>query len=480
MKFQSELFTLIIFGATGNLAQLKLIPALYDLAEAGLLSESMTIVGVGRKKLSKEQFRQYLDEVLHKFNHHHNHPIKKEIIDKLLSKMTYISGDVSQKDVYGKLNAFLGKQPSYTNRLFYLATYPDLYSKVFQNLKKSGLNNRECGWVRVIIEKPIGTDLSSARMLNKLIWSYYDEDQIFRLDHYLGRETLQNILTFRFGNGVFEPLIHHEFIDHIQVTAAEDFGIGLRGGYYDSVGALKDVGQNHILQMLALTTMDAPHKFTNAVVTKKRIDLLESLIPDPKSIIFGQYEGYQKEKDVAKNSKTDTFFALRTTIKSDRFKNVPIYIRAGKKLIQTVTEVAIIFKVDKKRLFKHISGGSEPNVLIYRIQPNEGIVFKFLSKIPGPDLKLRNEYLQYCYRSTGVSLPDPYLRLLVDALRGNQTFFIDAPEVEAQWKFVDPLIESRKKPIIYSPGTWGPIEADRLIEADGRKWLEPSVAFCAL
>ena len=480
MKFQSELFTLIIFGATGNLAKLKLIPALYDLAKAGLLPKLMTVVGVGRKELTNEEFRKYSDTVLHQPNHHHQHPIKIEILDNLLSRMTYVSGDMSEKNLYEKLNTLLSQKSLCTNRMFYLATYPDLYPTIFKNLKDSGLNSEKCGWVRVIIEKPIGVDLLSAHKLNLLLSSYYKEDQIFRLDHYLGRETLQNILTFRFGNGIFEPLIGRKYIDHIQVTACEDFGIGLRGGYYDIVGALKDVGQNHILQMIALTTMNAPSKFTNSMVTKERIELLKNLIPDPKKIVFGQYEGYQKEKDVSKNSKTDTFFALRTTIKNDRFKNVPIYIRAGKKLTQTVTEVAIIFKVGKKRLFRHIPGGSEPNVLIYRIQPNEGIVFKFLSKIPGPDLKLRNEYLQYCYRSTGVSLPDPYLRLLVDALRGNQTFFIDAPEVEAQWKFVDPLIESRKKPIIYSPGTWGPKEADKLIEADGRKWLEPSIAFCTL
>ncbi len=475
-----ESFSLVIFGATGNLAQLKLIPALYDLVKANLLPEKMNIIGIGRKELSHEEFRKYSDMVLHQPNRHHQHPIEKEVADNLLSRMLYVSGDIAQKEVYDKLANLLKEDKSCSNRMFYLATYPDLYPTVFNHLQTSGLNNQECGYVRVIVEKPIGNDLDSAKNLNKLLASYYKEDQIFRLDHYLGRETLQNILTFRFGNNLFESLINKDNIDHIQVTAAEDFGIGMRGGYYDSVGALKDVGQNHILQMIALTTMDAPKSLSNQDITDKRAKIIEELAPEKDRVVFGQYDDYLDEKDVTANSSRDTFFSFRTHINNKRFHGVPIYVRGGKFLKQTVTEVAIVFKNDVKHLFSNISGGDEASVLIYRIQPNEGIVLKFLSKFPGTDLKLQSEYMQYCYKHTAATLPDPYLRLLFDALRGDQTFFVDAKEVEAQWKFIDPLIAERKNLVSYQKGSWGPAEANKIIEKDGRKWLEPSVAFCSL
>ena len=472
-------FSLIIFGATGNLAQLKLIPALYDLVEAGLLPEKMSIIGIGRKELSHQEFRQYSHRVLHQPNRHHQHPIKEEVAQKLLERMLYVSGDISQREVYDKLSQLVKQDETCNNRMFYLATYPDLYQTVFDHLQNSGLSDQKCGFVRVIIEKPIGSDLDSAKKLNQLLADYYKEDQIFRLDHYLGRETLQNLLTFRFGNSLFEPLINKDNIDHIQVTAAEDFGIGLRGGYYDSVGALKDVGQNHLLQMIALSTMEAPTTFDNQSVTNQRIKLLKELVPDEKRLVFGQYEGYLQEKDVAKNSKSDTFFAFRTQIKNERFAGVPIYVRAGKMMTRTVTEVAIIFKNQEQHLFSNLTGHSQGNVLIYRIQPNEGIVLKFLSKTPGHELKFQDEYMQYCYKHTTNDLPDPYLRLLTDALRGDQTFFVDGEEVEAQWQFIDPLIAKRQKLHSYQAGSWGPEAANEIIEVEGRKWIEPSISFCS-
>ncbi len=478
-KNMQESFSLIIFGATGNLAQLKLIPALYDLVEANLLPEKMSIIGIGRKELSHEEFRAYSNDVLHKPNRHHQHPIKDEVAKNLLDRMLYVSGDIAQRELYDKLANLTKENESCSNRMFYLATYPELYPTVFNHLQESGLNNQDCGYVRVIVEKPIGSDLPSAQKLNQLLASYYKEDQIFRLDHYLGRETLQNLLTFRFANNLFEPLINKDNIDHIQITAAEDFGIGMRGGYYDSVGALKDVGQNHILQMIALATMEAPKSFDNLSVTNKRTELLKQLVPETDRLIFGQYEGYLNEKDVAKDSKNDTFFAFRTQINNERFKGVPIYVRAGKLLPRMVTEIAIVFKNEAKHLFSNVVGGDDPNMLIYRIQPNEGIVFRFSSKIPGPEFKIQNEYMQYCYKHTAATLPDPYLRLLNDALRGDQTFFVDAEEVEAQWQFIDPLIAERKELFSYKPGSWGPEQANEIIEKDGRKWIEPSIGFCS-
>lgn len=457
--------SLVIFGITSNLAQIKLIPALYDMAEKKLLPEDMKIYGNARSPLTDAEFESYLTKILQTENIHHKHPIKPEVLNKLLKKFEYIAGHLNDPCFYLRLKDKVTSQ----NKIFYLATYPDLYHHIFENLRKVGLDKENHGFSRIMIEKPIGTDLKSAKTLDKLLLKYFKEPQIFRLDHYLGKETLQNILTFRFANDIFEPLVNLQFIDHIQITASEEFGIGKRGGYYDAVGALKDVGQNHQLQMLAFATMDAPKEFTSKAVSKERIKILKSLVPLPKKVVFGQYEGYKKEENVDPNSNTDTFYAFKTFINTERFKDVPIYIRAGKKLTQSATEISIIFK-------------NMQNVLIYRIQPNEGIVFKILTKKPGYKIDLEPEYMQYCYKSDPHThyLPDPYERLISDSIRGDRTFFNTAEEVEAQWKFTDPLSAARKKPIIYKPGTWGPKEADELLKEDGRTWLEPSMDFCRI
>ena len=474
-------FALVIFGITGNLAQIKLIPALYDMAEKGLLPKNMSVVGIARKVMNRDDFKKHFYDSLKTQNIHHQHEIKEEVFKDLADRIHYIDGHLDEPSFYKRLNEFLDKK-GYKNRIYYLATYPDLYSHVFENLQKLGMNQQKSGWIRLMIEKPIGDNLKSAQSLNKLLLKYFKEDQIFRLDHYLGKETLQNILTFRFSNDIFEPMINKDYIDHIQITAAEEFGIGKRGGYYDLVGALKDVGQNHQLQMLAFATMDAPTEFKNEAVSKQRIKILENLKPMPEKIVFGQYEGYKNEPNVNPNSNTDTFYALKTYIDNDRFKGVPIYIRAGKKLKQYVTEISIVFKNPKNRLFRDTNLGDEPNVLIYRIQPNEGIVLKMLTKEPGHQVKVKPEYMQYCYRTDphGHLLPDPYERLLVDTIRGDHTFFNSAEEVEAQWAFTDPLSKVRGKPVIYKAGTWGPKEADKLLEDDSRAWLEPSMEFCRI
>lgn len=477
---------MVIFGITGNLAQIKLIPVLYDMAEKGILPGKMSIIGIARKPQSAQEFKKYISDVLNQDNIHHKHDIKPEVLDSLLNRMHYLDGNLDDSKFYLKLKDFLDRLSSQgkkcDNRIYYLATYPDLYHHVFENLQRNGMSDQKNGWARLMIEKPIGSDLKSAQNLNHLLLNYFTEDQIFRLDHYLGKETIQNILAFRFSNDIFEPLINNEFVDHIQITASEDFGVGKRGGYYDGVGALKDVGQNHQLQMLAFATMDAPSEFSNKAVTAERLKILQNLMPLTDKVVFGQYEGYRSEPNVNLNSDTETFYALKTFIKNNRFKDVPIYIRAGKKLAQTATEISIIFKNPKTRLFRNLNSGDEPNILIYRIQPNEGIVLKILTKIPGNQVKLESEYMQFCYRQDphGHYIPDPYEKLISDTIRGDQTFFNDAKEVEAQWRFVDPLVEAKEKPLIYKPGTWGPKEADQLIESDGRKWLEPSMEFCRL
>lgn len=471
-------YTLVIFGITSNLAQKYLIPTLYDMQEKGILPKGMKVIGIARTPMPDLELKKYIHSVLHMDNLHHKHEIKEKVFSELVQRFKYVSGDITDRNLYSKLNLILRTN----NKIYYLATYPELYSEIFDSLKKSKLNKQTDGWTRIMVEKPFGHNLSSANLLNKLLLKYFREDQIFRLDHYLGKETLQNILTFRFGNDIFEPLINKDYIDHIQISVLEDYGIGKRGGYYELVGALKDVGQNHLLQMLAFATMDAPQEFTNEAVTNERVKILKNLKPLLKDIVFGQYEGYRSESAVSPNSQTETFFALKTFINNNRFDQVPIYLRAGKKLKTSVTEVSIVFKNPVNRLFKNTASGDEPNVLIYRIQPNEGIVVKILTKIPGHQIRLQPEYMQYCYKVDPHAhyFPDPYERLLIDTIRGDQTFFNDADEVEAQWTFIDPLASIRGKPHIYKPGSWGPKEADELIEKDGRAWLEPSMAFCRI
>jgi len=467
-----ESLTLVIFGITSNLAQIKLIPALYDITEKGLLPKKTHIIGVARSPQSFGWIKDYFHQTLHSENRHHRHSISSEVLKNLNKRLYYLNGNLDNPKFYLELVKLLKKIKS-DNTIFYLATYPELYQDIFANLKKARLNSQARGFTRVMIEKPIGNNLSSSRRLNKLLSQYFSEDQIYRLDHYLGKETLQNILTFRFSNRLFEPLINNKYIDHIQITSSEDFGIGNRGGYYDKVGALKDVGQNHLLQLLAFALMESPSEFTNQEITRQRLKILQKLKPQTAKIVFGQYQGYLDEKNVEVHSKTDTYFALKTFINSNRFKSVPIYLRSGKKLAQTVTEVAIIFK--------HLPGASRASTLIYRIQPNEGIVLKILTKKPGHTTQLEDSYMQFCYQD-GNPLPDAYEKLIADCIRGDQTFFNDAEEIEAQWKFIDPFFAkaSKGKPLIYQPGSWGPKEADQLIQSDGREWLEPSMLFCKI
>ncbi len=477
-------FAFIIFGITSNLAQIKILPALYDLVKGHLLPQNAVIVGAARAEKSDPEFKKYISQVLRTPNKHHPHPIDPAVEQQLLSQIHYVSGNVDETkgdSVYPKLKDFLSRQgKSCDNHLFYLATYPNLYGTVFSALKKYDLNNKKYGWVRLMIEKPFGHDLLSAKKLDNLLHEYFSEDQIYRLDHYLGKETIQNILTFRFGNSIFEPLINKDHIDHIQITAAEDIGIGKRGDYYDKVGAFRDVGQNHQLQMLAFATMNAPIAYTNAAITKERLNILEALKPFPDKLILGQYQGYPDEDKVAPTSQTDTFYALKTEINNDRFKSVPVYIRAGKKMARYVTEINIVFKHPDNRLFYDLNLGKTPNILTYRIFPDEGVGLQIIAKDPGHDLKLRRSHLQYCYHYHTRELPDAYEKLIYAAVIGDQTFFNDSEEIEAQWAFADHLL--RKIPQIhpYRPGSWGPPEADELIESDGRSWIIPSEQFCKI
>ncbi len=472
-------FVLIIFGISGNLAQNKLLPALYDMINKGILTDQITILGSARKPIGEQEFKELIITSI-KNNRTDTYDIDAA---KRLTEIThYIQGDLTNADFYSRLKIKLDNMKknneSCNNHMYYLATYPNLYSTIFKYLESSGLNKPDCGWVRLMIEKPLGSDLNSAKILNKTLSKFFKENQIFRLDHYLGKETLQNILAFRFGNELFDPLIRNKYIDHIQITSAETLGILDRGLYYDQFGALKDVGQNHLLQMLAFMTMDMPKNLSNLEVTKERLNVINQLTINPNNLILGQYDGYQNELNVKQGSDTNTFFALKTTLNHPRLKGVPVYFRAGKKLAQAATEISVVFKPGKHPLFDQRTNNNGQNVLIFRIQPNEAIVIKMLIKKPGKSMQLKPVFMQFCYRNLPDTLPDPYENLLLDALEGDQVFFNNAAEVEAQWKFIGKFSKQKHPVEPYSPGSWGPESAVNLIRSDNREWLEPSMEFC--
>lgn len=451
---------IVIFGITSNLAQLKLIPALFELWKENKIDQNLTIFGLSFRERSTEEMKKMFKDSLDSKKTVYD----MEIFEKFWKNFVFLSGDLGQEKIYEEINKEMLTE-KISNVIFYLAVHPNLYSGIFENLKAKGMNVSNKGMVKVMIEKPMGSDYKSAKELNDLVGKYFSEEQIFRIDHYLAKETIQNILAFRFENEIFKPIWNHKMIDHIQITAAEDFGVEMRNAYYDSVGALRDVGQNHILQMMALILMKEPKIMNNKEVTAERMAVFDNLIPYQKSLILGQYKNYSQEK-----LSTNTFFAFKTELNSDDFKGVPIYVRAGKRLKKTVTEISVIFKN---------KNGNIPNVLIFRIQPNEGIVLEMAVKKPGLEMKCEKGRMQFCYHQLG-KLSEAYEKLLMDAINGEQMFFTDAVEVESQWKFIDALKADKAKLHIYNHGEWGPKEADELIKKDGREWLEASDGLCQI
>ncbi len=477
-------FALIIFGGSGDNSYQKIYPALYDIAEKGHLPQDYAIIATGRK-YTQEEFYNFFEHSLTSDNRHHKHSVDNDIFKSLEKHIYFYQGDNTDPNFYKGLSKYLDKLVAEGlpcgNRLFYAGVPQSLYQTIFTNMKKSGLDKSPCGWTRVIVEKPIGEDEVSARKLDKIITSAFSEDQIFRLDHYLGKETLENALVFRFKNSIFEPMLNAKNLDHIQITSSEDFSIFKRGKFYDATGALKDVGQNHILQMLAIATMEQPKDDSDEAMIGERLKLIKSLTTDPKDIVYGQYDAgvvhgkdavaYRNEESVPKNSKTDTFFAMKAYVNNVRFKNIPVYIRAGKQMAMWLTEISYVFKGEEQ--YK--------NVLTIRVQPNEGIAVKLFTKKPGLELKVEPTYMQFCYKHhfPGQTF-DAYEKLLQDVFAGRHTFFNTSEEVEAQWRFIDPLSKNRTPTRFYKAGSWGPKEAFDLIEKDGRKWLEPYPAFCLI
>jgi glucose-6-phosphate 1-dehydrogenase len=486
----------VIFGASGDLTKRKLLPALYHLEQSGLLPKDFAVVGVARRPLEQSFAPDMKDGIVSGGGVDTSDPK----LDPFVERIQYHAmnfDDASGYDGLKQLLADLDKKfDTKGNRLFYLATAPEYFSDIIKYLGDHCMAKpRDCGdgknWIRVIIEKPFGHDLESAKALNDEVNKVFDEDQIFRIDHYLGKETVQNILVFRFANGIFENVWNRNYIDHVEITAAESIGIEGRGPFYETAGALRDVVQNHVMELLSFVAMEPPVSFMSSAVRAEKVKVWKA-IPKihPADTVRGQYgpgvvdgkpvPGYRQEDRVHPRSQTETYAALRLEIENWRWAGVPFYIRAGKRLAKRVTEITIQFKQPPLLLFKDAEGkggeGIKPNVLSMRIQPDEGITLRFGAKIPGPSMTIGTVNMDFNYaESFGKSSANGYERLLLDAMFGDATLFAHRDGVEATWALMTPILEAwAKEPIRdlpnYAAGTWGPATADAMLKSDGRRW----------
>jgi glucose-6-phosphate 1-dehydrogenase len=490
---------LVIFGASGDLTERKLIPAIFDLQKQKLLPEKFAVLGVGRTRLSDKAFREKMLKGIIKFlkgDYQNNN----EAIESFCHKLHYVSINTQEKDDYSKLKVRLQQLDqdlnTQANYIFYLATPPSLYPLVPKYLAAQGLNkNFEGHFNRLIVEKPFGYDLESARALNQELLQFFNEDSIYRIDHYLGKETVQNIMVTRFSNNIFEPLWNQHYIHHVEITSAESLGVENRGGYYDTSGAMRDMFQNHLLKLVSLVAMEPPTSFDAKSIRNESIKVLESIRPLKeadlhKNVIRGQYtdsvikgkkvKGYRQEEGVDPNSKTETFFAVKFNIDNWRWGGVPFYVRTGKRLPTSVTEIVIHFKPTPHHIFSHHENISKsPNQLVIRIQPDEGILLKFSMKVPGAGFKVQDVAMDFHYSDLADTyLPSAYERLLLDCMHGDATLYERGDAVEAAWNFVDPILKAwQSNPKIkiygYPAGAWGPQQTDGLIEEPHLTWRYP-------
>ena len=483
--------TLTIFGATGDLSKRKLLPALYNLAHEGALPERFNLIGSSRSDMPDDDFRALARESIESFS---RRKPDATVLDALLSRVRFVAGSFDDDSVYDRLRdrakEFDEEAGIEFNRVYYLSTAPAFFPVIVGKLGRHGLDANEGSEVRVVIEKPIGTNLAEAQELNRAVLNVLDEQQVFRIDHYLGKETVQNMLAFRFANGLFEPVWNRNYIDYVQITAAEDLGIGTRAGYYDSSGALRDLVQNHMLQLLTLLCMEPPVSFSADEVRDEKVKVLHAIHPpSPDDVerftVRAQYSagmsggedvgGYLEEQDVPADSTTETFAALRLEVDNWRWAGVPIYVRTGKRLARKVTEIAVTLKPVPHLAFKEEgSVGVQPNQLILTMQPNEGVSISFGAKIPGTRMRIRPVNMDFLYGTAFLSeSPEAYERLIMDAMRGDATLFTRDDEVEAQWRICDPILEAWSKtpgPLPqYAAGSGGPEEADRILEK-GHAW----------
>lgn len=488
---------LVIFGASGDLTYRKLIPAVFDLYMNNSLPEGYAVLGVARSAFTDHQFRKKMREGISHFAHYKDAPAEK--MDDFLSKLFYLSIDTGKGEEYihvkEKLDALNKQLHLEQNYIFYLSTPPSLYCTISKYLYGQGLTLQQKGFKRIIIEKPFGHDLASAIELNKQLLIFFQEDQIYRIDHYLGKETVQNMMVTRFANGIYEPLWNRNYIQHVEITAAESMGVEDRGGYYDHSGALRDMIQNHLLQVASLVAMEPPNKITAEEIRYEKLKVFRSLRPFSKedlreNVIRGQYteatvrgkqyNGYRDEKNVDQNSRTETYVAMKVYIDNWRWQGVPFYIRTGKRLPTNVTEVVIHFRPSPMKLFKPADGGTIPdNQLIIRIQPDEGILLKTGMKVPGNGYEVKPVNMDFHYSELNDHyIPGAYERLLLDCMTGDNMLYMSNEAVEETWRFVQPILDywenDKEAPLHgYPSGTWGPDVADSLIEGEENTWRYP-------
>ena len=476
--------TLVIFGASGDLTRRKLVPALCSLYCKGSLPENLGILGVARSDLNDDQFRGLLRQSL---DGEIASPTPGQWTE-FASRIHYLHGDVtSTGDLLEVRNKLSGIEPAGQagNRLYYLSLAPALYQSAIAGLGEAGMAEDAGGWRRLVVEKPFGTDLSSARELNDVAHSVFREDQVFRIDHYLGKETVQNLLVFRFANAIFEPIWNRNYIDHVQITVAETLKIDERGEYYDQTGVLRDMFQNHLLQLMTLVAMEPPHAFEAEALRNEKVKVLNAvrrIHPEDVAVhaIPGQYRTYRDESGVSLESDTATYAAVRLYVDNWRWQGVPFYLRSGKALRNKSTEIIIQFRNPPHMLFPLAEDEDiPPNTLAIFVQPDEGFQLEFQTKTPEAGLQMRKAELEFHYHEafSGQAIPDAYERLLLDALNGDASLFTRADEIDQAWSIVDPIIAGFRlpnapRPYYYSEGSWGPVEADRFMSIDGRAWLQ--------
>jgi glucose-6-phosphate 1-dehydrogenase len=481
----AEPCALTIFGASGDLTQRKLIPALYALAFRGLLPSSFGIVGVARTPMADDEFREKMKQAVME---HGRDEFRDDVWEELAAGMRYVATDFAddggEERVITCLNKLDEERGTSSNRVYYLAVPPSAIEAIVVAM---GKRRSTTGWTRLIVEKPFGYDLESARHLNAVIKEYFHESEIFRIDHYLGKETVQNMLVLRFANGIFEPIWNRQFVDHVQITVAESLGIEGRADYYERAGASRDIFQNHLLQLVALTAMEPPIDFSADSVRNEKVKVLKAMhTPGPKHVVRGEYgpgfiegeevPGYREEPGVAPDSQTETYVAAKLFVDNWRWADTPFYVRTGKRLPRRETTIAIQFKRAPHPPFEVDSEeGLRPNVLLVHVQPDEGVSLAIGAKVPGQGMTIRTVHMDFLYGGTfRTGLPEAYERLILDCLLGDATLFTRADEVEEQWAIVDAMVApwKRDRPNFpnYAAGTWGPVAADELLHRDGRSW----------